>query len=901
MIENGIHFILVPDANARRLVLAKLLDHGSSIGVIVGTWQELLSQVINDYCLDLEQDSWFEELQDAMESMPDAFFAASYQVDPEESFSIVESSLNNFICSFAVDADISAIDLNKIKSERPRNIAADFIQLISSVNCLPNDLSVMQQVCTGSHQPLRRIQVYQCDAYSHLNVWQSSFVGALNAAAEGMHCAVYAEILESCVSAVACTAQSTLGHVQLNLFSKANKVALDDSAQWLRVRDYLQEVEAAAGMIQAMCDGEGSLSYSDFAVLTPRADEYIHALASVFEQAAIPLSGLPLVSYYRDHGKEAVLNYLICQQKPAPAMALAASLVSPVMPWDKETGAKLSDTLMDGRYDLKLPESASPLERQALALIQDGSETVLALTESLKRFKKIIATLSNTSKFHVDRALGSIELLLIALSQSSTTVDWVALMRLVKPEQLREDSNSEYVQEGVTVFSDSKEPWKACKHLIVLGFNKGRYPSQSGSSAIFSDDDVKSLAQCGSTLVSRNQQNEQYRQRFLRQLRCASDTCTFFLSHLNADASRNHPSESLVYMHNLLDDPGEADDLILNLDSESDRNLARHLKINSTGRKAVSWRPRVADLNFNRDLLALSGDKELRPLSPSRVGDLMVSPLAWFLAWIGIEPKEWLPEEPNVLILGSLAHGVYEHLFKPGKPIPAVNAIKAGVPDLLELELKKIAPFMLAQKWSLERHKLADDISKSAIEWADALTRLGATVVDNEIWLKGEYGGIPIHGQADCIFKLPNGQLAVVDYKKAGINARQDQMSKGYDFQVSLYREMLNSGLPEPHQDLDVGNIEVLYYMMNSQKIVSEKSIEGSAGVPGWVTIEDDVSVNAMALITQRIQQIRQGKIVLNKDSDEKFYTKEAGTKPYALDRSPLVRLFMKPADEDVL
>ncbi len=251
------------------------------------------------------------------------------------------------------------------------------------------------------------------------------------------------------------------------------------------------------------------------------------------------------------------------------------------------------------------------------------------------------------------------------------------------------------------------------------------------------------------------------------------------------------------------------------------------------------------------------------------------------------------------MILGSLAHGVYEHLFKPDKPIPAEKAIKAKVPDLLEQELKKIAPFMLAQKWALERHKLADDISKSAIEWGDALTRLGASVIDNEIWLKGEYCGIPIHGQADCIFRLPNSQIAVVDYKKASINARQEQMTKGYDFQVSLYREMLKAGLPEPHQDLDVSSIEVLYYMMNSQKIISEKPMEGSASVPGWVTIQDDVSVNAMALIKQRVDQIRQGKVILNQDSDESFYTKEAGTKPYALDKSPLVRLFMKPDQEN--
>jgi len=36
----------------------------------------------------------------------------------------------------------------------------------------------------------------------------------------------------------------------------------------------------------------------------------------------------------------------------------------------------------------------------------------------------------------------------------------------------------------------------------------------------------------------------------------------------------------------------------------------------------------------------------------------------------------------------------------------------------------------------------------------------------------------------------------------------------------------------------------------------------------------------------------------LNQDSDESFYTKEAGAKPYALDKSPLVRLFMKPDQE---
>jgi RecB family exonuclease len=348
-------------------------------------------------------------------------------------------------------------------------------------------------------------------------------------------------------------------------------------------------------------------------------------------------------------------------------------------------------------------------------------------------------------------------------------------------------------------------------------------------------------------------------------------------------------------MHALLYGYQETEDLILDLDSATDRKLARSLKTNPGKQITLQWSPGLEDIDFGTDLLKLADSNKVRKLSPSRLDQLMVSPLAWFLAWINIEPKEWAPEEPGPLILGSLAHGVYENLFKAATPTPTADAITTNVPELLEQELKRYAPYMLAQKWAIERHKLVDDITRSAIEWGDTLSRLGASIVGNEIWLKGEYSGIAIHGQADCIFKLPNGQLVVVDYKKASHGPREKQMSKGYDSQVSLYREMLKSGLPEPHQDLDASNTEVLYYMMNSRKIISEKPLHGSANVPGWITIHADVAVNAMQLIKERVAQIRQGKVMLNQTSDEDFFTSEACLKPYALDRSPLIRLFMKP------
>jgi hypothetical protein len=353
-------------------------------------------------------------------------------------------------------------------------------------------------------------------------------------------------------------------------------------------------------------------------------------------------------------------------------------------------------------------------------------------------------------------------------------------------------------------------------------------------------------------------------------------------------------------MHSLLTGFDEPDSLILDLDRGTDLNQTHSVSILDDLPKLQSWLPQCDNIELNIDLLALSKNGELRALSPSRIEDLMVSPLAWLLSWLDLEPKGWKPDEPNPLILGSLAHGVFEDLFQPNKDLPEDKEISELVEGLLEQQLQKIAPFMLSSKWDIERHKLVDEIIKSAKAWRAILIGLDARIVDNEIWLKGEYAGVPIHGQADSILQLANGQLIVVDHKKAGVSNRQPRMEKGYDCQVSLYREMLKTGLPEPHEELSIENIEVLYYLMNGQVAISEKGISSNKSIPGWIEIDNDVSINAMELIQKRIKQIRRGTIKLNGISDEEFYKKEAGFTAYALDRSPLISLFIHKDKNEV-
>jgi len=891
MTNKNIHFLLVPDSNARRKVLTKLVQLGNNIGVVVGTWGELLDRIANDYQIITSDEQWSDKLRNIIADMPDAFWAKSYLVEPDATFNIIEDNVKELISA--------TLFSNEKQGEQPASLnlrasgmLADLRRVIELLEqSIPDDLSVVKQVLSMSDKPSRCIRVYHEESYPQIATWQSNLILDMNKKLTGIEIQSYRTLLVEEKTSSSATKLTALGHMQRNLFTETTSVKIDSSLQYLGVRDYLQETEVAAGIIQEKMRNDKSLRFADFSILIPQSDHYFHALRTVFGISGIPLSALPHVTYLRDIARETVLNFLECQQKPAPVMAIAELLTSSLMPWNKEIGVDLAQQIMNGRYEVKLPKSSSKIDKQAFVLIFDLHDSPKVLMNSLEKFKEIIPT-SPASTYQIDRANESIELL-IGILEGAEQLNLGELSALIKPEQIKEEYTGEFFKEGVTAVIESQEAWRNCKHMMILGFNSRHYPSQAGFSPVFSDDDIEELQLKGIQLQSRKDNNINYLNRFLRQLRSCTESCTFLIPRLKADSSKLYPSETLVYMHSLLTEFAEPDSLILDLDRDTDLRHTDSVSILDDLPKVQSWQPQCDNIELNIDLLALSKKDELRALSPSRIEDLMVSPLAWLLSWLDLEPKGWKPDEPNPLILGSLAHGVFEDLFQPNKDLPEEEEISEQVEGLLEQQLQKIAPFMLSSKWDIERHKLVDEIIKSAKAWLAILIGLDARIVDNEIWLKGEYAGVPIHGQADSILQLANGQLIIVDHKKAGISNRQPRMDKGYDCQVSLYREMLKTGLPKPHDDLNIDNVEVLYYLMNGQCAISEKGISINKSIPGWIAMDNDVSINAMELIRKRIKQIRRGSIKLNGAGDEEFYKKEAGFTPYALDRSPLISLFI--------
>ena len=53
-----------------------------------------------------------------------------------------------------------------------------------------------------------------------------------------------------------------------------------------------------------------------------------------------------------------------------------------------------------------------------------------------------------------------------------------------------------------------------------------------------------------------------------------------------------------------------------------------------------------------------------------------------------------------------------------------------------------------------------------------------------------------------------------------------------------------------------------------------------------------------MALIEQRLAELRKGTVRLNRETDDEFFDKEAGVTPYALDVTPLTGLFTLGEEE---
>lgn len=901
------NFILCRDRSESRRIRRIVAESGFGFNVQVGTWIELVQAATDAYLLSETESHWNDSLANALEQLPDCFWSKSYTVAPAETTAVISRELDNLIRSLPPGKDIPLIT-NTDLSRRGQQHLADLKLLHQGMGgALPADLEATTKLLnTSSENILRCLNVHVIEEISLLNPWQEALITKLNKDNTAQNSDMITNLLQKNLIPSTGDKTTALDILQADLFQNTmTPSALDSSLQWLAARDYLEEVEVVAGMIQKSHQKSG-VAYADVALLLPGDPTYSIAVQDVFFRAGLPVSGLIIKQQNRDLGHEVVFHLLQTLRKPAPTMAMAAFVTSPLLPWSKEQGFEIAAKLMNGDYALKKMEFSTAAENGLLDLIRHGVDTVSTLKNILTTFSALLNDRQELTE-HRSKAAALCQTLVQQLV-GVDTIPWDTLLTVAAPYPDTVEVGGDFTREGIAVFYEHEEPWRTVKTLYVLGFKDGHYPSDAGTSPVFSDADITALRSQGMQLARAVDTGDHQRALFYRQLQVAEENIHFLLSRRDPYGKPLSPSASLPFMAQLFSLGDEPEALILELDIEEGRNKAVGLAFANKGNPIPARLPEIKDLKLDNNLLEISKnhDGSVRPQSPSSLETLMTSPLAWLLNRAGLEPKEWEPEKLDVMSKGTLAHAVFENLFAPGQPLPAEEEVRQRVPTLLLEAIISIRPFLNRPEWRVERYHLEKETLTAALRWREVLAAIGAKVLGVEVWLTGFLNQQPIHGSADLLLELPDGKIFVVDYKKSSSKKRKERMGKGFDSQASLYRIMLQTGEGKFRSsegstvtieaDREIG---ALYYLMNDQVALADTAGWIAESLGDFEELGADVSANALPLIRDRISQVKRGDILLNKETDEVWYEKNAGIPLYALDNSPLIRMFMHQSQDE--
>jgi hypothetical protein len=696
---------------------------------------------------------------------------------------------------------------------------------------------------------------------------------------------------------------SSLGYAQRGLLDIVDTpMPPDGTLSFWGVRDLAEEAELAGAISQSLID-RGTVP-ADIAVLLPEETGYQQHLGRAFQAVGIPLSGLPISALRRDIATETLLHFALALNTPAPAMVLASLYVSPLMPWPMETGAALAREVMKGRFEPDFTKSFEGKSQRLFRALRDDrardaakiSTTFDLLTQCLTAEEVYLDDVKSLRS-----QLPNLKALLATMGQTN----WERLLEELNPAAPISSPPERFV-EGVSIFSEVSLPWRPAKHLLVLGAVAGRYPHASSASPLFLDSELESLEQLtGISLPGRADQLARGLEIFRRQFSVASESCSFLCPMRGLDGKRQATSTALSLIGRTVRDMNkstvkaveEPEALIRNIRSVHQEEWPCSARtITSIERTLTQQIPKNGKIKLGRDLFMSRLDSEGNPRSqsPSRLEKLMVSPLAWTLAEFGAEEVVWAPETYDPILSGTLAHEVFEYLFPKDSSLPDDLEIDAKVGGLLDQAVRKYAPFLKSSLWKVERQGLERDIIRAAKKWRAALSAISASVIDNEINLVGEAHGLNMFGRADCLLKLPDGRLLVIDHKKSSSNKRRERMEAGWDLQLGLYRDMLlkpdlKAGVLDDMLKLKP-EIGVAYHLINDSGIlVNGIHIEGE----GFENINTDISAQATEKLMESIAEVRTGVVTINSADDANFFEKIAKMTPYALQDSTLVDAFL--------
>lgn len=690
---------------------------------------------------------------------------------------------------------------------------------------------------------------------------------------------------------------SALRHLQDRFGRGLASVEPDASIECYGLRDPQEEAEFAAAQAQAMLDAGRVSHASEIGLLVPDGATYSAAMREGFDRVGLPLSGLPAQEACRDQSCELLSLLLVLLGGPPPRTALASLYIKPGMPWPPESGRRMAREVIDRGWS----RTASDLTGPARALL----DALRPCNTPAQLFGRLGAIARAAPQTDLQPRIASLK------AASGDVLDWTLLHRLAAPCPVSAEGHDRFV-EGVSLFTESAVPWRPVRQLIVLGMAGRHWPRLPGSGPFFTEGEIAMIRDTGLVLQGRQQKLARGLELFRRQLGVATEGLTLLVPALDLKGDRLTSSTGLALIAQLLGAKDPAD-LVVDLRSVPPSDWPVALKrADPVPKGGAPDLPKDGMIHIQCglstpdkpgvDLLRLRETTDgPMPHSPSRLETLLVSPLGWLLDELGAKDLTWAPETLDVMTLGTLMHQMLEDTFTMGAPVPDATELDAKVPGHLDAAIRRHAAWLTDAAWTTERRSLLREARDICTAWAGFLRETGAEVLHNEIGLKGEHGGMVLRGTADCLLKLPDGRILVVDHKRSSAGGRRDRMAKGWDLQVALYRAMLERPMEETALTRLVAKgaqIVTAYHMLRDGTVLSDAQ---GGDVPRIEMAGEHASVNAMDHLAQKLAEVGAGTIRLNRTDDSEAFRKERGITAYALENQ-LVAAFSLPetaAEED--
>lgn len=161
---------------------------------------------------------------------------------------------------------------------------------------------------------------------------------------------------------------------------------------------------------------------------------------------------------------------------------------------------------------------------------------------------------------------------------------------------------------------------------------------------------------------------------------------------------------------------------------------------------------------------------------------------------LGLKSIDPLAADPfsDPAMRGTLVHEILDGWHKARAREPELPLVPYA-----EEALRKTNPHPLL--WGLWRPRIMEALARFE-HWLDMAAEDGRVVALTESWGSMEYLGVRVHGQADRIDRLPDGTLAIVDYKTGGAPTKKETAA-GYRLQLGVLGLIARRGGFKPGRD----------------------------------------------------------------------------------------------------